>query len=78
VVLTVRVEVPEPFATEFGLNEQVGAGVALGAMPLQDRLTAPLKPFTGEMVIVEVAAPPAATVAGENAEAVIVKSASEV
>jgi hypothetical protein len=44
-------------------------------MLLQDRLTVPLKPFIGLMVIVEVADPPAETVAGESGEAATVKSA---
>jgi hypothetical protein len=73
VVLTVSVEVPEPFATEFELNAHLGAGVTVGTMP-QDRLTAPLKPLSGVMVIVEVADPPAETVAGVSAEDVIAKS----
>jgi hypothetical protein len=74
-VLTVSVEVPEPFATELGLKEHAGARVTAGAMLLQDRLTVPLKRFIGVMVIVEVADPPAETVAGESGEAATVKSA---
>ena len=73
-VLTVSVEVPEPFATELGLSEHAGARVTAGVM-LQDRLTVPLKPFIGVMVIVEVADPPAETVAGDSGEAATVKSA---
>jgi hypothetical protein len=71
----VSVDVPEPFATELGLNEHVGAGVPPPVMPLQAKLTVPLKPLVGAMVIVEVADPPAETEAGESAEAAIVKSA---
>ena len=74
VVLTVRVEVPEPVATELGLNEQVGAGVPPPVTLLQARLTLPAKPFNGAMVIVEVADPPAETLAGDNAEAETSKS----
>ena len=73
-VLTVSVEGPEPPGTEAGLNEQVGARVAVGAT-LQVKLTAPVKPLVGAMVIVEVADPPAETDAGERAAAAIVKSA---
>jgi hypothetical protein len=73
VVLTVSVEVPEPLATEVGLNEHLGAGVPPPVM-LQARLTVPLKPFIEVMVIVEVDDPPAETVAGETAEAAIPKS----
>ena len=67
-------EVPEPLAIEAGMNAHVGAGVTTGVMPLQDRFTVPLKPLSGAMVIVEVADPPAATEAGDSADAVIVKS----
>jgi len=74
-VLTVSVEAPEPFATELGLKEHAGARVTAGVTLLQDRLTVPLKPFIGVMVIVEVADPPAETVAGESGEAATVKSA---
>jgi hypothetical protein len=77
VVLTVSVEGPEPPGTEAGLNEQVGARVAAGTT-LQVKLTAPVKPLVGAMVIVEVADPPAATVAGERAVDAIVKSAGRV
>jgi hypothetical protein len=72
-VLTVSVEVPEAFATELGLNEHVGAGVPPPLM-LQARLTLPLKPFIGAMVLVEVADPPAETLAGDSAEVEILKS----
>jgi hypothetical protein len=58
VVLTVRVEVPEPPATDAGLNAHVGPRVAAGAT-LHVKATAALKPFAG--VIVEVADPPGAT-----------------
>ena len=44
-------------------------------MLLQDRLAVPLKRFIGVMVIVEVADPPAETVAGESGEAATAKSA---
>jgi hypothetical protein len=73
VVLTVRVEVPVPPATELGLNEHVGPRVAAGAT-LHVRLTALLKPFSGEIVIVEVAEAPAAAVAGASGDAVSEKS----
>ena len=43
-VETVSVAVPEPLATEFGLNVQEGDGVAAGAIVLQDRLTLALNP----------------------------------
>ena len=68
-VLTVRVELP----LVTGLNEQVGAGVPPPVMEGQLRVTLPLKPFTGVMVIVEVADPPGETVAGESAVAANVK-----
>ena len=61
-------------ATELGLNEQEGRGVTEGAIALQDRLTVPLKPFIGAIVIVEAADPPAANETGQSVEAVIVKS----
>jgi hypothetical protein len=70
---TVSVEVPEPF-TEIGANAQVAGGVTAGTIALQDKLNVSLKPFSGVMLMVDVADPPAATVAGESAEAVIVKS----
>ena len=74
VVETVSVAVPEPLATELGSNEQEGRGVTEGAIALQDRLTVPLKPFIGAIVIVEAADPPAANETGQSVEAVIVKS----
>lgn len=72
-VRSVSVEVPEP-VTELGANAHVGGGVAAGTILLQDKLNVPSKPFRGVMVMVDVADPPAATVAGESAEPVIVKS----
>src|SRR5258708_25000352 len=75
VVLTVSVEVPVPPGTEAGLSAHVGPRVAAGAT-VQVRATASLKPLTGPIVIVEVADAPGATVAGESAEAAIVKSAA--
>ena len=57
-------EVPEPLATELGLKVHAGARVTAGVMLLQDRLTVPLKPFIGVMVIVERADAPAEIVAG--------------
>ena len=74
VVETVSVVVPEPFPTELGLKEQVGAGVTEGAIVLQDRLTLPLKPFIEVMVIVDVDDPPAEIVAGESGVAPTPKS----
>jgi hypothetical protein len=73
VVATVSVEVPEPPATEAGLNEHVGIRATTG-VTLQVRLTALLKPFCGAIVIVEVAEAPAETVAGASAVPPIVKS----
>ncbi len=51
----------------------MGVGVP-PPVTLQERLTVPVKPAIGAMVTVEVADAPAATVAGENAVAEIVKS----
>ena len=68
VVLTVSATVPAPPATVLELNEQVGAGVP-PPLTLQARLTLPLKPFTGETVIVEVADPPARTEGGKSDDA---------
>jgi hypothetical protein len=68
------VELPEP-VTVLGAKAHVGGKVTAGTMLLQDKLNVPLKPFTGLMVMVEVTDPPAATVAGEGVEAVIIKSA---
>lgn len=73
VVLTVNTEVPVLFATEVGLNAQVGMRVATG-VTLQVRLTVPVKLFTGATVTVEVALPPFATEAGARAVAANVKS----
>lgn len=72
-VLTVSVEVPEPFATEAGLSAHVGPRVAAGAT-LHVKATALPKPLAGAIVIVEVDDAPAATVAGASAVAAIVKS----
>jgi hypothetical protein len=74
VVETVSVAGPEPFATEFGLNEQEGAGVAERAIVLQDRFTLPLKPLIEVMVNVEVDDPPVEIVASESGVAPISKS----
>jgi len=73
VVLIVSTEVPELFATEAGAKAQVGAGVPPPATP-QARVTVPVKPAVGAMVIVEVDDAPATTVAEESAPAAIVKS----
>ncbi len=73
VVETVKVEVPVPLVTEAGLNAQVGCRVAAG-VTAQVRFTVPVKPFTGAMVMVDVAAPPGVTVAGVGVEATTVKS----
>jgi len=62
-VLTVKVDVPEPPATEVGTKLQVGARFTTG-VTAHVRFTALLKPFTGAIVTVEVAVPPAATEAG--------------
>jgi hypothetical protein len=77
VVLTVIVDVPEALATEAGLNEHAGGRLTTGVM-LQDRVTAPLKPLCAVIVIVDVAETPAATEAGESAEAATVKSGGPV
>jgi len=74
VVLMVRVEVPDAFATVLKLKAHDGAGVPPPVTLVQARVTAPLKPPVGAMVMVEVDDPPAATVAGESAGAVTVKS----
>jgi len=73
VVFTVRVDVPDPPATEVGLNVHVGCFAAAG-VTVQDKLTALLNPLAGVIVIVEVAIPPFATEAGVRAVAAIVKS----
>jgi hypothetical protein len=72
-VLTVRTDVPLPFATDAGLNEQVAGRETAGVM-LQARLTAPLNPLAGVIVTVEVADEPAATEAGVSAVAAMPKS----
>ena len=74
VVLTVKTDVPDPFATEVGLSEHVGGRVATGVM-LQVRFTVPVK-ACGATVIVDVVVPPAATEAGESVVPVTVKSAT--
>ena len=72
-MFTVRVEVPEPPATEVGFNEQIGARLPLG-VTLQDKFTTLLKPFNGEIVIVDLADPPPETEVGDKPKAVIMKS----
>ena len=74
-VLTVKVDVPVPPATEVGLNAQVAGRVATG-VTVQVKATALLNPFTGAIVIVDVAAAPALTEAGASAVAARVKSAA--
>ena len=76
VVLIVSADVPEPPATELGLNEHMGGRVAVGVILLQVRVTAPVKPFVGAIVIVEVAVPPGEMEAGDRAVAATVKSAA--
>jgi len=71
-VLTVRVALPDPFATEVGAKVHVGAGLTTGVILLQDKFTVVLKPLSGATVMVEVADPPAATEAGFRADAVSV------
>jgi hypothetical protein len=71
--LTVKAEVPAPLTIEAGLNEQVGAGVTTGVM-LQLSPTLPVNPFKAAIVIVEAEDTPAATEAGDSAEAATVKS----
>ena len=73
VVFTVSVEVPELFATDVGLSEHVGARAGAG-VTAQVKLTAPLKPFSGATVMVEVEAVPAETVAGVSGVGLRVKS----
>lgn len=72
VVCTVNVEVPEPLATGFEPNVHDGAGLP-PPVTVQASVTEPVKPPLGLMVTVEVADPPAATVAGVSAGAAIVK-----
>lgn len=71
-MLTVNVDVPEPLGIEGGTNAHVGGEVTTGVMLLHDRFTGPANPLRAVMVIVEVADPPAATEAGEKADAAIV------
>lgn len=73
-VLSVSRVVPEPPAIADCPKPHVGAGVTTGVILLHDRFTVPLKPFSGAIVIVEVADAPAATEAGESGEAAMVKS----
>jgi len=72
-VLTVSVEVPEPFAIELELNEQVGGGVP-APVTAQVSATVPVKPPIGAIVIVDVDEDPAVIEAGARAGAEIVKS----
>ena len=69
-MVTVRVEVPDPAAREVGLNEQL---TPVGS-PVQDSATLSLKPWSGTIVIVEVAEFPAVTGVGERPEGTIWKS----
>ncbi len=64
---------PVPFGTVPGLKEQEGGFAAAGVM-LRVNTTAPVKAFSGVIVIVEVAHAPAATVAGATAVGGTVKS----
>ena len=73
-VLTVNVEVPEPPATEVGLNAQV-AGRAATGVTVQVKATALLNPFWGLIPTVDVAATPALTEAGARGVAARMKSA---
>ncbi len=72
VVLTVKADVPLPL-TEAGLNEQAGGLVTAGTIP-QVKVTAPVNPFVGVTVTVDVADAPAEMDAGDNAVAETVKS----
>jgi len=76
VVLTVRTDVPVPPVTVAGAKAQVGAMVTTGVTAVQERVTSPVNPFTGAMVIVEVELTPALTEAGVKSEPVRVKSAT--
>jgi hypothetical protein len=67
-VVTVRVEVPFPPATDAELNLQAG-GTAVAGVTAQVRFTAELKPPAGATVTMEVAVPPADTVAGVSTAA---------
>jgi hypothetical protein len=69
VVATVSCELPEPVIDE-GLNEQLAV---LGS-PAQASVTLLLNPFTGVIVTVEAALPPAGIVAGVREGAEISKS----
>lgn len=73
-VLTVSVEVPVAFGSDAALKAQVGAGVA-APVTLQARVTVPVNPPVGAIVIVDVADAPALTVAGVSADGVMVKPA---
>jgi hypothetical protein len=72
--LTVSVEVPVAFGSDAALKAQVGAGVA-APVTLQARVTVPVNPPVGAIVIVDVADAPALTVAGVSAEGVMVNPA---
>jgi hypothetical protein len=77
VVLIVSFEVPEPFITEAGLNEQVGGAVVvadpINTILLHEKVTPWLNPSVGVIVIVELADPPAGTEVGDTADAEIWK-----
>ena len=60
---------------DVALRAHVGAGVA-GPVTLQARVTVPVNPPVGAIVIVDVADAPALTVAGASAEGVMVKPAA--
>jgi hypothetical protein len=67
-VLTVSVEVPKLLSTEMALNEHAGiaepAGEPLSVMLLQESARFELSPFSGPIVMVEVADPPGAMLVG--------------
>ena len=67
-------EVPVAFGSDTALKAQVGAGVA-APVTLQARVTVPVNPPVGAIVIVDVADAPALTVAGVSAEGVMVNPA---
>ena len=67
-------EVPVAFGSDAALKAQVGAGVA-APVTLQARVTVPVNPPVGAIVIVDVADAPALTVAGVSAEGVMVNPA---
>jgi hypothetical protein len=77
VVLTLSVEMagPAPGVTGVGATAQVSPA-GTGAVMVQVRLTALLKPFNAVTVTAEVADPPGVTIAGENAAVVMPKSAT--